>query len=145
VKTLEQNQKADQAAIEARAKAMPKLSVGEEGFGMFSPRGDFALQFKGVLQVDSRTFGNDKGLVGIDSLLLRRVRPIFQGTVFRDFDFLFVPDFAPSTPQIFDAYINYRLLPELQLRGGKFKTPVGLEQLQADRDIIFNQYSRDDK
>jgi phosphate-selective porin OprO/OprP len=63
-----------------------------------------------------------------------------QGTVFRDFDFLFVPDFGgTSAPQIFDAYLNYRLAPELQLQAGKFKTPIGLELLMADRDTWFNE------
>ena len=70
------------------------------------------------------------------------MRPILQGTVFQDFDFLFVPDFAPTAgPTIFDAYLNYRYSPALQFQAGKFKAPIGLEQLQADRDILFNERS----
>jgi phosphate-selective porin OprO/OprP len=61
--------------------------------------------------------------------------------VARDFDFLFVPDFGGSSVQIFDAYLNYRYRPELQLRAGKMKSPVGLEQLQADVDIFLNERS----
>ena len=97
------------------------------------------MQLKGVLQVDSRTFFGDSGTVGNDGILLRRARPMLQGTVFRDFDFLFVPDFGGTTPQIYDAYVNYRYRPALQLEVGKFKTPVGFEQLQADRDLFFNE------
>ena len=52
-----------------------------------------------------------------------------------------MPDFAGSTPQIFDAYVNYRYAPWLQVRGGKFKTPVGLEQLQNDAYLSFNERS----
>jgi phosphate-selective porin OprO/OprP len=75
-------------------------------------------------------------------MLLRRVRPILQGTVYRDFDFLFVPDFAPSSgPTIYDAYVNYRYSPALQFQAGKFKVPFGLEQLAQDRDILFNERS----
>ena len=33
------------------------------------------------------------------------------------------------------------ILKALQLRAGKFKTPVGLEQLQVDRDTWFNERS----
>jgi len=73
--------------------------------------------------------------------LLRRARPIFQGTLYRDFDFVFVPDFGGSSVQIFDAYANYRYEPWAQLRVGKFKTPVGLEQLQADVNTSFNERS----
>jgi phosphate-selective porin OprO/OprP len=59
----------------------------------------------------------------------------------RDFDFRFTPDFAPSTPTIFDAYGNYRYEPWVQLRAGKFKTPEGLEQLQEDVYTSFNERS----
>ena len=100
------------------------------------------MQLKGMLQVDSRTFFDNPAIAGNDGLLLRRARPILQGTVFRDFDFLFVPDFAPSSgPTIFDAYVNYRYSPALQFQAGKFKVPFGLEQLEADRDILFNERS----
>ncbi len=142
VKILERNRELEQEAAAAKAKETPKLIAGGDGFGLASANGDFALLLKGVLQVDSRTFFNDSGIAGNDGFLLRRARPILQGTVFRDFDFLFVPDFGgTSGPQIFDAYLNYRYSPALQLQAGKFKSPVGLEQLQADRDILFNERS----
>jgi len=87
---------------------------------------------------------------GNDSILLRRARPILSGTVFRDFDFLFVPEFgggtpgassSATTPSIYDAYVNYRYSPAFQIQAGKFKAPVGLEQLQADVNISFNERS----
>jgi phosphate-selective porin OprO/OprP len=139
VKVIERDRELEAEAAAANAKEVPKLKVGDEGFSIASPNGDFVLQLREVLQVDSRTFFNDAGIVGNDALLVRRARPILQGTVFRDVDYLFVPDFAPSTPQIFDAYLNYRFRPELQLQAGKFKAPVGLEQLQEDRYIFFNE------
>ncbi len=138
-KSLERSQLEESAAIEARARQAPKITIGDQGFSFASQDDNFALRLKGVLQVDSRTFFNDAGIVGNDGFLLRRARPILEGTVLRDFDFLLVPDFAGSTPQIFDAYLNYRYSPELQLQAGKFKAPVGLEQLQLDRDILFNE------
>jgi phosphate-selective porin OprO and OprP len=142
VKVLERERELDQETQEAKAKEAPKISIGENGFSMASAKGDFALQLKGVLQVDSRTFFDDAGIVGNDGLLLRRARPILQGTVYRDFDFLFVPDFAPSSgTTIFDAYANYRYSPALQFQAGKFKVPIGLEQLAADKDILFNERS----
>src|SRR5258706_5226133 len=81
LKTLERERLLDAAAAEAKAKAAPKISLGEQGISLSSAKGDFSVQLKGVLQVDSRTFFNDHGTVGKDSLLLRRARPILQGTV----------------------------------------------------------------
>jgi phosphate-selective porin OprO and OprP len=141
VKILERNRELDVEAAEAKAKEAPKITIGGDGFSFGNADGSYALQLKGVLQVDSRTFFHDAGIVGNDSLLLRRARPVLQGTVARDFDFLFVPDFGGSSVQIFDAYLNYRYRPELQLRAGKMKSPIGLEQLQADVDILFNERS----
>jgi phosphate-selective porin OprO and OprP len=142
VKILEREREVDQEDKEAKAKEAPRISLGGDGFSFASAKGDFAMQLKGVLQVDSRSFFDGSGAPANDGLLLRRVRPILQGTVFRDFDFLFVPDFAPSSgPTIFDAYVNYRYSPELQFQAGKYKVPFGLEQLQQDRDILFNERS----
>lgn len=145
VKVLERNRELDQdvsaeAAKEA-AKTTPVITAGANGFSFRSADTNFVIALHGLLQVDSRTFFADHGIKGNDGFLLRRARPILQGTVYRDFDFLFVPDFGGSTVQIQDAYLNYRLIPELQLQAGKFKSPVGLEQLQSDTVTAFNERS----
>jgi phosphate-selective porin OprO/OprP len=139
VKILERNRELDIETTETRAREAPSISIGERGFGFRSADGNFALRLRGAIQLDSRTFFHDHNIAGNDAFLLRRARPIIEGTVFRDFDFLFITDFGGATPQIFDASLNYRYNPALQLRLGKFKPPVGLEQLQADQDTFFNE------
>ena len=143
MKILERERELEQEAQEAKAKEAPKISIGGDGFSFGSAKGDFAVQLKGVLQVDSRTFFDEPGdRRAMTACCCGGRGPSCKGTVFRDFDFLFVPDFAPSSgPTIFDAYVNYRYSPALQFQAGKFKVPVGLEQLQADRDILFNERS----
>jgi phosphate-selective porin OprO/OprP len=142
VKILEREKELEQEASEAKAKEAPKISIGQQGFSFASANGNYALQIRGTVQMDSRTFFNNAAAPANDGLLLRRARPIIQGTVFRDFDFLFLPDFAPTGgPQIFDAYVNYRYSPELQFQAGKFRVPFGLQLLQADRDTFFNERS----
>ena len=142
VRILERQRENDRDAAAALAKTQPKLTVGSSGFSVSSADSNFLFSLKGVLQIDSRTFFNDSANKNAnDGFLVRRARPIFQGTLYRDFDFKFVPDFAPSTPTIFDAYGNYRYEPWAQLRVGKFKTPEGLEQLQEDVNISFNERS----
>lgn len=142
IRVLERRNEIAAEAVEAKAKEAPKLSVGQNGFSFSSADTNFVLKLRGLVQVDSRTFFSDNPRSqGNDSILLRRARPIIEGTVFRDFDYQLVPDFGGSTVQIYDANINYRLRPELQFRAGKFKSPVGLEQLQADSTLPFNERS----
>jgi len=64
-----------------------------------------------------------------------------EAQLYRDFDFVLVPDFGWPTVQIFDAYLNYEYNPALQLRAGKYKGPVGLERLQDDTAVSFDEKS----
>ncbi|MEI9963317.1 MAG: porin [Limisphaerales bacterium] len=141
VRILERKRELDQDTATTAAKAAPKLTVSSSGFTATSADSNFVFSLKGLVQVDSRTFINDGAIRGNDGFLLRRARPIFQGTLYKDFDFNFTPDFGGSSVQIFDAYANYRYAPWLQLRAGKFKAPVGLEYLQADPNTSFNERS----
>ena len=142
IRVIERKNELAAEAAQEKSKEAPKISLGQNGFSFSSADTNFTLRIRGVVQADSRTFFNDNKLLNAnDSFLLRRARPIIEGTVFRDFDYQFVPDFGGSSVQIFDANLNYRLRPELQVRAGKFKGPVGLEQLQADANLLFNERS----
>ena len=141
VRILERQRELDRDDAVALAKTQPKISLGAGGFSFGSADSNFVATLHGVFQVDSREFFANNGIKGADGILLRRARPIFSGTVFRDFDFNFTPDFGGSTVQMLDAYVNYRYRPELQFQAGKFKPPVGLEQLQSDPVTLFNERS----
>jgi phosphate-selective porin OprO and OprP len=141
VRILERRRELDQEAADAKSRETPRMAVSSSGLSVSSADTNFVFALHGVLQVDNRTFFRDAGIPGNDGFLLRRARPIFQGTVYRDFDFLFVPDFGGSSVQIYDAWLNYRYQPWLQVRAGKFKVPVGLEQLQSDPVTSFNERS----
>lgn len=143
IRIAERNNELAAEAAAAKAKESPKLSVGTGGFALASADTNFVLKLRGLVQLDSRTLFDDNRLSRAnDGFLLRRARPIFEGTLFRDLDFSFVPEFGGSgNVSIFDAYLNYRYRPELQLRAGKFKTPAGLEQLQSDATLPFNERS----
>jgi phosphate-selective porin OprO/OprP len=140
VRILERQREIDQEDAAAQAKTRPKISLSQNGFTFSSPDTNSVASFHGVLQVDSRTFlGNTAIPSGTSGFLLRRARPIFSGTVFKDYDFNFTPEFGGSTVQILDAYLNYHYDPAFQIQAGKFKSPVGLEQLQADVNTSFNE------
>lgn len=140
VRILSRQHELDQEAAEATAKLQPHFKMDSSGFTFTSADTNFAIGLHGLVQLDSRTYlGNNT--VANSGFLLRRARPIIVGTVFRDFDFNLTPDFGGSTVQILDAYVNYRYQPELQLLAGKYKPPIGLEELQSDAYTFFNERS----
>ena len=141
VRVLQRQRELDQDAAVAKAATAPKITLGQNGFSFSSADSNFVTQIHGLVQLDNRTFYRDGGLNGNDGFLLRRARPIFTGTVFHDFDYNFTPDFGGSVVQIQDAFLNYRFAPEFQVQVGKFKSPVGLEQLQSDPVTSFNERS----
>jgi phosphate-selective porin OprO/OprP len=126
--------KTDGAAEPADA---PKLAAGAEGFVFQSASGDFKLQLRGYVHFDGRFFPSDEGSLAVDNFLLRRVRPIFAGTVGRYFEFQIMPDFGMGTTVLQDAWLDVNYSRKARVRVGKFKSPVGLERLQSATALSF--------
>ncbi len=136
-------QAADQAA--QKAKAAPtitagQIGVGPDGFRLQSADSNYVLRVGGYAQADGRFYLHDKANNGTDTFLMRRVRPILEGTLYQDFDFRIMTDFgngASSGTLLQDAYVEWHHWQWLKLRAGKFKPPVGLEWLESDTDLLF--------
>jgi phosphate-selective porin OprO/OprP len=129
-------------AADLPIKPLPRISAGAGGFSFRSADTNFVLTMHGLFQADSRSFFKDNPLTqGDDGFIVRRARPILEGTVFRDCDFLLVPDFGYLGFLLYDASVTYHFAPWLQLTAGKFKGPVGLEQLQQDISAPLNEHS----
>jgi phosphate-selective porin OprO and OprP len=137
VRILERKAEIAEEDAAKKAKDAPIVSAGKEGFSLKSADGSWQLKLRGYLQFDGRSFTDDDQKPGVDTFVLRRVRPIFEGTVGRIFDFRIMPDFGQGTSVLFDAYLDARFSPKATLRAGKFKPPVGLERLQSATDILF--------
>ena len=86
VRVLERKVELDKESAVEKAKTLPLITAGPSGFTISSADTNYVLSLHGLVQVDNRTFFGDKGINGNDSFLLRRARPIFQGTIARDFD-----------------------------------------------------------
>jgi phosphate-selective porin OprO/OprP len=137
LKELERERQEEDAAAAARAKVAPKITLGSDGFLFNSADDDFKLKIRGYIQADGRFYLNDTKDTATDTFLLNRVRPVFEGTVFHNFDFKLMPDFGQGKAVIQDAFLDAHFLPWLSVRVGKFKGPVGLERLQSARDLQF--------
>lgn len=99
------------------------------------------LQVHGYAQADDRMFSANTHGEQLDTFFFRRIRPLFEGTLFNAVDFRFMPDFGQNNPQIQEAYLELKTLPFAKLRVGKFKEPIGLEVLRQDRDLSFPERS----
>src|SRR6185503_11560504 len=101
--------------------------------------GNYLLKLGADVQIDNRSPLGDQGVSLSDSILLRRVRPTFSGTVYKYVDYYIRPDFGQGTTVIYDAWAELRYFNRFKLRVGKFKPPVGLERLQSDDDTSFSE------
>ena len=130
---LELKEETDAAAVKSNAQ----VKASEKGFSIQSADNSNNIKLRGVLHVDGRALLSDDDTIVDDQFLLRRVRPIVEGTVGGIYDFRFTPDFAQGRTVIQDAYVTGRFAPGFQVTGGKFKAPIGLERLQSANDIRF--------
>ncbi len=129
----------EQAAEKAKTTPLVTASA-KDGFSIKSPDGDFLLRLRGLLQADGRfVSGQEDPKASDDTFLLRRVRPIFEGTIFGAIDFRLVPDFGGGTAAIQDAYLDFKYIPQAQLQVGRYKVPFGIERLQSNADTLFTE------
>jgi phosphate-selective porin OprO/OprP len=145
VKILERNRELDGEAADAKARTVPSVTLGAGGLNVSTADTNFLLKIRGYVQADSRTFiGGDEAVKGNDSFLLRRVRPILEGSVWKNYEYRLMFDFASGITSatgnngfLQDGYINVHYWDEAQLQFGKMKEPVGLERLQSGANLLF--------
>jgi phosphate-selective porin OprO/OprP len=133
------------ASAEPATKAAP-LVAGIDKLKPFlaSPDGDFRVELGGRVQLDYDAVDDDaRALTGselADRFLVRRARLDLSGRAFRWIDFKVEADFTEGV-SLKDAYLDFRFLPELRLRGGQFKVPFSREELTSSRFIDFVERS----
>lgn len=138
VKILERLHELDQEAAAAKAKDAPVVTASsKDGFTLKSPDGSYRLKIGGYSQGDGRFWLGDTLKARTNTFLLRRVRPILEGTVGKYVDFRIMTDFGGGAVSVQDAYLNLNYRPGLKVQVGKFKPPVGLERLQSGAANLF--------
>jgi phosphate-selective porin OprO and OprP len=139
VRILERKRELEQETLTAQAKENPVLKSGVDGFSVKSANGFFQIKFRGHAQMDGRFFAKDPQGLTRDTFILRSVRPIFEGSVGKWFDFRLMPDFGQGQTVLQDMYLDTKLKPQFNIRAGKFKAPFGLERLQGEADTLFTE------
>lgn len=123
----------DEAAAAAPA---PVVAAGASGFSLTAADRKFQLRIRANLQADARFFLGDN-TNGNDTFLIRRLRPSFEGTIGEKFGFRLMPDLAPATFNLLDAYVTYAHAPGFNVLVGKTKSPFDLERLVSQTDLLF--------
>jgi phosphate-selective porin OprO/OprP len=137
LRILERNLELEAEKEAQDAKARPAVVAGKDGFALKSADGAFQFKLRGYLQFDGRAYFDDDARPATDGFVVRRARPVLEGTVYKIFDFKFMPDFGGGQSVLYDGYVEARFSNRLRLRAGKFKPPVGLERLQSATDLAF--------
>lgn len=137
LRILERKWELAQEEAAAKAKEAPALVAGKDGFSLRSADSKFQLKLRGYVQSDGRFFLGDDEKRFVNTFLMRRIRPIFEGTLDKNFDFYLMLDFGGGTTVIQDAYVDFRYSPKARVRIGKLKEPFGIERLQSGANLLF--------
>lgn len=124
-----------------------RVTVDDTGFSFASADGQTFINLHGLVQSDSRWFFDDHGIANNNTFVIRRARLIYEGAFDKIFTYQIVPEFGggatgtSNPPVIYDANLGIAVTPEFQFRFGKFKSPIGLEMLQNDAVLLFDERS----
>ena len=137
LRILERKWELAQEEAATKAKEAPALVTGKDGFSLKSADSKFQLKLRGYVQSDGRFFLADNEKRFVNTFLMRRIRPIFEGTLDKNFDFYLMLDFGGGTTAIQDAYVDFRYWPQARVRIGRLKEPFGIERLQSGANLLF--------
>ncbi len=92
VQVLDQRVDTEQQDTKQKFLDLPKVKADANGITVGSPDGDFNLRVHGLIQADGQFYsnGDDKkapGGVTSSTFLINRARAIFDGTVFKNYDY----------------------------------------------------------
>ena len=145
IRAVDRNRELDREAEAERLKGQPTVSLGLNGLVVRSSDSNFVMNLHGYVQADARFYTQEHNSAN-DTFLLRRVRPIIEGSLYDRFDYRLMADFgsggvasstAGNNAILDDAYLNARPWRNFQVQVGKFKSPVGLERLQSTAELLF--------
>ena len=141
LKVLERNLELKDETAAADAKKLPKITASDGKIEIASADGANSLRLRGLVQADGRYYVDDVNSAN-DTFLLRRARIGVEGKFAERFQYVVQTEFGTgSSVSVLDANVLATINPAFNVRFGKFKTPIGLEQLQSDPVAFFNERS----
>jgi phosphate-selective porin OprO/OprP len=120
----------------AAASPAPVVTTAPTGFAIASTDRKYRLRLWANAHADGRFYLGDN-VEGNDTFLIRRLRLSFEGNLGEKFAFRLMPDFAPATFNLLEAYVTYQHSPAFNFLVGKTKSPFDLERLVSQTDMLF--------
>lgn len=124
-----QNEKAEQAASNAiKVKWEPAPSIS-------SPDGNFEMNLRGRVFVDSASISDDDDNIDVNATELRAARLGIEGKAWKTIKYKIEADFADDEVELKDAYLAWKSAAGFSLTAGQFKTPNSLDEQTSSRHI----------
>jgi len=140
IRVLERQLELQKEDAENKAKDAAVVSASDKGFGFKNAKGDYEIRFGALIQADARWYASEvqPGAGPVDTFVFRRVEPTIQGSLGKLVGFRYTPAFGSGTSfDTTDIYADLKFHPAASVRAGKFKLPVGLENLQSSGALTF--------
>jgi phosphate-selective porin OprO and OprP len=138
VRIVDRKREIDQEALATRFSQAPVVDSSRDGFSVRSADSTFHFKIGGYFQADSRFFAGPRQ-AETSTFILRRVRPVLTGTLYRWIEFRLMPDWGQGQTVLQDLHLDFRFFPKASVRFGKFKAPFSLERLQSATDLTFTE------
>ena len=139
VRVLERNQELKDETQAAEAKKSAKLTVSDGRVSFATADGANSLRLRGLVQADARWYESDRG--SNDNFVIRRARIGLEGTYSKIASYQVVGEFGGSSPSLLDANVTVQPSKAFGVKIGRFRSPVGLEQLQSASALAFVERS----
>jgi phosphate-selective porin OprO and OprP len=136
---LERKQELKDETATAATKGAPKITVSDGRVSLASGDGSNSLRLRGLVQADVRWFDSDLG--SNDNFIIRRARIGLEGTFSKIANYQMVGEFGGSSPSLLDANLTLQPSKAFGVKIGRFRSPVGLEQLQSASALAFVERS----
>jgi phosphate-selective porin OprO/OprP len=136
IRVVDRKRELDQEAVTTQFTDAAVVTSNREGFSVRSPDNNFQVKIGGYFQADGRFFAGP-GQNEVSTFVLRRVRPVLTGRIYRGIEFRLMPDWGQGASVLQDLHLDFRFFPKASLRFGKFKAPFSMERLQSATDLTF--------
>jgi phosphate-selective porin OprO/OprP len=138
----QEESKTTESLEKAKSLLVPKVHW-DDGLHIVAPGKRLRLKLGGEAHIDSAGFSKEGLETGLGRLEngteWRRARFSTVGTFGKRLRFKFQYDFATvEPPHLKDAWVNFHNLPiPLEIKGGRFKAALGLENYTSGNDLSF--------